>query len=437
MKNRKLYIASIIFAMLVASIGTASCGNKEDTGNSQKQTSEHKQTSNESGEDKKTSEVGGSNKTESNTGSTTSTASNTEAKGEDSEELDLENMTPEDLVKDLIDKESLTAEEVFWLDSTFRFAKFDEELNLLNEVGYKAFSLLDDKGVKYEITQEHIERLLKSEYPQLRVRGMEHTFSLFGLTEENEGLIKELIKNEQDPAVIRKAVQSLGNNGNDPEVGAFLISAAKHENPHVRDMAACWIASSWNDKMEGAVETELELMKDEEDFVAKTACKASGQLRDKRILKALEEILNDDEKYEMHGDCMVSVIHMWLDYPSHKETDKEAYKVTMDYLKKKPRNNNVPSWITVSDMAHVNKQHFDDWKKKAKYHDSKEIADVMTEIIKDKDANSLLRCGAVKVVAEHCGKKAFKDLKPIIKKLKDKEAERIMYEYTSKEKDFK
>ena len=447
MKNRRIYIAGIILAMFVASVGTSACGNKGNAGSGQKQTSEQKQTTNESKEDKKTSSAGDSNKTDSNTGSTnsaasntgstTSTASNTEAKGDASEELDYANMTEDDLVKDLIDKESLTEEEVLWLDSTFRYVDFDEYLTLPSCISYKAFSLLSDKGVKYEISDKHLETLLKSEYPQLRVRAMEHMFSFFGLSDEHKEMVKELVKTETEPAVIKEAIATLGNSGNDPEVGAFLIASAKHEDPRIRETAASWIGSYWNDKMEGAVEAELELMKDENVKVADAAYRNCEDMTDKRILEALKEALNDDEKYELHGSCMDSVIYMWLNYPSHEKYNKEAYKISMDYFKKKPRTKNVPYWIAVSHMDKINEDKFDAWKKKAKYYKPKEIVEVMTEIIKDKNADYLARCCAVDVIAKHGGKKAFKDLKPIIKKLKDEQADSIRDAYKSKEKEFK
>ena len=43
MKNRRIYIAGIILAMFVASVGTSACGNKGNAGSGQKQTSEQKQ----------------------------------------------------------------------------------------------------------------------------------------------------------------------------------------------------------------------------------------------------------------------------------------------------------------------------------------------------------------------------------------------------------
>jgi len=455
MKNRRIYIAGIILAMFVASVGTSACGNKGNAGSGQKQTSEQKQITNESKEDKKTGSTGDSNKTEnntgstnsatstiasnttSNTGSTTSTASNSEAKGDASEELDYANMTEDDLVKDLIDKESLTEEEVLWLDSTFRYVEFDKFLNLPSCISYKAFDLLNDKGVKYEFSEKNIETLLKSKYPQLRVRAMEHMFSFFGLSDEHKEMVKELVKTETEPAVIKEAIAILGNSGNDPEVGAFLIASAKHEDPRIRETAASWIGSYWNDKMEGAVEAELELMKDEDIKVADAAYRNCNNMTDKRILEALKEALNDDEKYELHGSCMDSVIYMWLNYPSHEKYNKEAYKISMDYYKKKPRTKDVPYWIAVSHLDKVNEDKFDAWKKKAKYYKPKEIVEVMTDIVKDKNADYLARCCAIDVIAKHGGKKAFKDLKPIIKKLKDEKADSIRDAYKSKEEKFK
>jgi hypothetical protein len=346
-------------------------------------------------------------------------------------------MTEDDLVKDLIDKESLTEEEVLWLDSTFRYVEFDKFLNLPYCISYKAFDLLNDKGVKYEFSEKNIETLLKSKYPQLRVRAMEHMFSFFGLSDEHKEMVKELVKTETEPAVIKEAIAILGNSGNDPEVGAFLIASAKHEDPRIRETAASWIGSYWNDKMEGAVEAELELMKDEDIKVADAAYRNCNNMTDKRILEALKEALNDDEKYELHGSCMDSVIYMWLNYPSHEKYNKEAYKISMDYYKKKPRTKDVPYWIAVSHLDKVNEDKFDAWKKKAKYYKPKEIVEVMTDIVKDKNADYLARCCAIDVIAKHGGKKAFKDLKPIIKKLKDEKADSIRDAYKSKEKKFK
>ena len=134
---------------------------------------------------------------------------------------------------------------------------------------------------------------------------------------------------------------------------------------------------------------------------------------------------------------MDSVVFMWLNYPSHEKYNKEAYKISMDYFKKKPRNDNVPYWIAVSDIDKINEDNFKAWKKKAKYYKPKEIIEVMTDIIKDTNANYLARCSAVDVIAAHGGKKAFKDLKPIIKKLKDKDSESVKEAYEIKEEELK
>ena len=425
MKHRKIYILGIILALSAVSLGTVACGNKGDAGTAKVSSTGNAQS--EKVEDKKVSEQGSSNKTDSNTGSTasntSSTASNTEANGEASEELDYANMTAEDLIKDFTGKEELSDEDYLWLISTYRYVPISDDLTMsYDNITNDAFKLLSDKKVKYSCSYENKKKLIASEYPQLRGIVLQRMESLLGKTEEDKELAKELVKTETEPFVIKTAVRTLGNSGKDPEVGKFLIAAAKHENPIVRATAASWIGSSWNKGMEGAVEAELELMKDENPDVAKTACGSCGSLTDKRILAALKEILDDGEKYKLHSGCVDSLTGMWLDYPFHKETNEKAYKICMDYYKKTPRAKNTPYWATISSMNHSAKDTFGDWKKKAKYYNPKDIVKAMTAIIKDPEPDFLCRTTAINAIEVHGGEKALKALKPVIKKLKDDNA---------------
>lgn len=433
--------------MLVASIGTASCGKKVDSGSKQQHSTA------ESGEKKSSGEAVASNKTESSTGSTksstssiisntdsinsSSAASNTEADKEEGEKLDCANMTEDDLLKDLIDKESLTEEDVLWLDSTFKYVEFGEDLTLPYCITHKAYNKLNEKGVKYQISDKLIEEELKSEYPQLRANGLEHMFSLYGLTDENKARILELLKTEKEPAVILQAIKLLANEGKDPEVGKLLLDSAKHENPFIRQEVAYALGSRQNEGMDGAIEAQLELMKDENIEVAKKAYDNCDYMDDERIMKALKDILNDESKSELHSACMDTIISMWLDYPYHERTNEEAYKICMDYFKKRPRNENVPNWETFFELKSINEDKFAEWKKKAKYYKPKEIVDVMTEIIKDPSARSLARSSAIDVVGIHGGKKAYKALKSVVNKLKDEAAKSLQSNYKSGENDYK
>lgn len=202
-------------------------------------------------------------------------------------------------------------------------------------------------------------------------------------------------------------------------------------------MAANWIGSYWNNKMEGSVEVQLALMNDEDESVAKAAYKKSEDTDDKRIMEALKEALEDPGKADLHYYCLESLLGKWFDYSEHKKTNKEAYKITMYYFKKKPRTEKVPVWMGLSNLKIISDSNFGDWKKKAKYYNPKEIVDIMRDIIKDADTDYLCRISAIEVIGKHGGKKAIKDLKPLMKKLKDDRAGAFNKDYDRIAKDYK
>lgn len=159
MKNKKIYQIGLICVLLITSLGMVACGNKAATPGTQntqvKSTGENK-TSGKLAEtvSSKPAETTSSTTSAAGTGITGSTASsNVETKTEGGDELDCANMTADDLVKDIIDKESLTEEELRQMDSTFKYVEFDENLAIPFCISYEAFNLLNKKGVAYEYTQ--------------------------------------------------------------------------------------------------------------------------------------------------------------------------------------------------------------------------------------------------------------------------------------------
>ena len=67
-------------------------------------------------------------------------------------------------------------------------------------------------------------------------------------------------------------MRALGNEGGkDAEIGKFLLDAAKNENAVVRRQAAVAIGITWNKTLDGAVDAEIELMKDSDNEVRKAA----------------------------------------------------------------------------------------------------------------------------------------------------------------------
>lgn len=400
MKKRNWYSAAILVTAGMLCLSAAACGQK---------TEETKAAM--SGEEKTAGQKSG-----------VGTEKETE------ETLDYENMTAEELIQDYEGQEKLSDEDFVRLTSTYRYVPITEnlELDYSKDITGKAFQLLDDQGIEYHCSEASMKALLGSEYPQVRGKGFEWMPDLFGLSDANAALAKEALKTEKDPYVLKAAIQALGNEGGaNPDVAAFLLAMAKHENPRVREQAAAWIGSPWNQSMEGAVEAELSLMQDEDNNVAKMACEYSGALGDDRFIAPLGEILDDNTRYELHSACMDSLARMWLDFPSHENTNPEAYRVSMEYLKKTPRDANVPAWAAISTLCDISEDSFRGWKEKADYYDAAELIDAMTEIIKDPDAAWLSRSSAIQAVKSHGGKEALEALKPVVDGLTDKDAEQL------------
>ena len=142
-------------------------------------------------------------------------------------------------------------------------------------------------------------------------------------------------------------------------------------------------------------------------------------------------MLNNPEDAELHGNGIDSLNKLWYDFPFHENTSEAAYRATMDYFKKTPRTKDVPSWTAVGSLKNKNDSHYEEWRAKATYFNADEFAQIMTDIIKDTNANSFARSGAVENIAAHCSKETFDSLAAVIDGLTDKDAKDIQDKYKS------
>ncbi|MCR4604536.1 MAG: HEAT repeat domain-containing protein [Eubacterium sp.] len=381
--------------------------------------------------------TGNENKTENTSdatsGSAAETADSTDAIGGVTKEK-YATMNEEELIDALIaDRTKVTPEEYANLISTFSFVDIEDKeddpytMTLGENITSKAIQALDSKAIPQ--LSEYLDTLLASDSPQVRGYGISLVSSLFGVSDSSLESAKKLMENETDKYVLWCATRALSNEmKKDPDVASFIFRMADNENPKVRVQAALAIGNSWSKGVDGTVDKIIAMMDDEDDSVKKAAIEYSGRLADNAVVKPLEKILKDDAKAAFHASVIKSLVSMWFDYPFHKNTNKKAYKLTMDYLKKKPRSEEQPYWTTVGSFENIAEDKFDDWKKKAKYYSADEVYKVMVDIIKDKKANWLGRAAAIKVIKEHCPKK-FKALKSVVNKLKDDKADLLKDSY--------
>ncbi len=352
--------------------------------------------------------------------------------GTTSKKLDYANMTADDLLKDIKDQQNVTLDEFVALVSTYSYVTITDDLELEDNITTEAIKKLRESKAKMPSPDEYVEPLLKSEAPQVRGYAISNVGSLFGVSGSHIAAAKEMLKTEKEPYVLCCALRALANEGGkDAEVGKFLLDSAKNENAKVRRQAALALGSSWNKSLEGAVDTMITLMSDSDTEVRKAAYEYAGGLGDEKIIEPIVTMLNNPEDAQLHGNGIDSLNKLWYDFPFHEKTSEAAYKATMDYFKTTPRTRDIPSWTAISSLKNKNDSHYDEWRAKATYFNEDEFAQIMTEIIKDTDAISFARSGAVDNIAAHCSKETFNSLAAIIDGLTDKDAKSIQDTYKS------
>ena len=83
------------------------------------------------------------------------------------DKLDYANMTADDLLAKIKNKESVTSEEMTWLVSTYSYVKIDEDkLELEDNITDEEIKKLDSKALPK--LDSYIDELFKSDAPQVR-----------------------------------------------------------------------------------------------------------------------------------------------------------------------------------------------------------------------------------------------------------------------------
>lgn len=358
------------------------------------------------------------------------TGKETETKQE-TKKIDYANMTEDDLIKEFIkDEQNITLDEFVNLASTYSYATINNKLELDENITDKAIKKLKDNKATLPAAKEFVDPLLKSDAPQVRGYAFSNIATFFGASDSHKASAKEILKTEKEPYVIKCAVKALGNEGGkDAEIGKFLLDAAKNENAVVRRQAAVALGSTWNKTLNGAVDAEIELMKDSDNDVRKAAYEYAGLLGDDRVVAPISEMLKNEADADLHSSGVKGLVWLWYDYPSHENTSEVAYRATMDYFKTTPGSDKVPAWAAVTSFINKSEKNYDAWKAKATYFNTDELYEVMLGLVKNENLGRMTRGYACKPVAVHCTRAQFDALGTVINALSDKDAKFIQDEY--------
>lgn len=363
------------------------------------------------------------------------TGKETETKQE-TKKIDYANMTEDDLIKEFIkDEQNITLDEFIDLASTYSYATINNKLELDENITDKAIKKLKENKAKLPAAKEFVEPLLKSDAPQVRGYAFSNIATFFGANDSHKASAKEILKTEKEPYVIKCAVKALGNEGGkDAEIGKFLLDAAKNENAVVRRQAAVALGSTWNKTLNGAVDAEIELMKDSDKEVRKAAYEYAGLLGDDRVVAPISEMLKNEADADLHSSGVRGLVWLWYDYPSHENTSEAAYRATIDYLKTTPGSDKVPAWAAVTSFTNKSEKNYAAWKEKATYFNTDELYEVMLGIAKNENLSRLARGYACRPVAAHCSKEQFEAFGTVVNALADKDAKFIQDEYQNQSK---
>ena len=350
---------------------------------------------------------------------------------QETKKLDYANMTEDDLIKEFIkDPQNVTLDEFINLASTYSYAKINDKLELDENITNKAIKKLRDNKAALPAAKEFVEPLLKSDSPQVRGYALSNISTLLGVGKSHMASAKELLKTEKEPYVIKCAVRALGNEGGkDAEIGKFLLDAAKNENAVVRRQAASSLGSSWNKTLDGAVDAEIELMKDSDKDVRKAAYEYAGRLGDDRVVAPIAEMLKNEADADLHSSGVRGLVWLWYDYPAHENTSEAAYRATIDYFKTTPGNDKVPAWAAVTSFTTKSERNYAAWREKATYFNTDELYEVMLGLVKNENLGRMTRGYACKPVATHCTKEQFEAFGEVVNALTDKDAKFIQQEY--------
>ena len=337
-------------------------------------------------------------------------------KVEDSVDLDYENMTAEDLLKDIKDIQDITVDEFLTLIESYKYVKMDEYFVREENITDEAFKILKEKEAIYPDTSEIIEKGLQSPVAVVRAEVLNHMVSVLGINDENVEKVLGITKTEEDPYVLYKLTNVTGHRMKKPEIADFIFKMSNHENPAVRTEAVRAISSKWSEGVDGSVERTIELMEDENIDVRKTAYKNAGSLADDRVIEPLVKALMDPEQSVFHDACMTSLTQLWIDFPSHENTSEKAYEATIDYLKFTPRSELVPNFAAISQVqtSKTEGEKFDEWKQKAFYYNPNDLVEPMFDILKDSNIDWIAGTTAMKVVKSYGTQEQFDSLKGII-----------------------
>jgi hypothetical protein len=252
---------------------------------------------------------------------------------------------------------------------------------------------------------------MKHENPAVRYTAAGLLRSFFGSKPETQDAVIKAAPEEKNPVVLAALIAAVGSSmKQNPKVAELVLKMVDHEAEQVRIESLGWLTSSWGRGVEGAVDKVLEkLQKDPSVKVQRVACENAGKTGDKRLLAIYKKMTQKpEENPDLYSSCMRGLLDMWNPFMSGDvPASVDAYKLTMNRLRDKPRSKNRPPWIIMSNFGRTPKGETP-WYKQA------EVVKALADIALDGNAHWMARTACCRALGEL---KAQKELTAIKTKL--------------------
>ncbi len=276
-----------------------------------------------------------------------------------------------------------------------------EEYKRLQTARNRNTALKDLAGMNSQVGAKFIGH----ESPTVRYQAASLMSSLFGSGQGTQKVILEAAEKEKNPVVLAKLLNVVGSShGRNAEVKTLLLKMADHDAEGVRQEAMSWFLTSFGKDVDGTFEKVLEKMdKDPSLEVRKYLCSRLYGSGDPRALPVFKKYLTGtDTPKELTEGCFAGVINAWTGFPKPKEPSREAYEITLAFLKRTPRSDVIPPWQNMSNMRAAHSEFEDkdsfgkEWHDKVKgWYKKPALLAALEQVVHDSNANWMARTGAL------------------------------------------
>lgn len=328
------------------------------------------------------------------------------------------------------DKKGLTQDEYIKLVQTFAY------VDVIN-VGYgknitlEALSIARKERPLPEYDKKVLDEIFSDPWAQVRAYTFDRISVLTKPTAEVAETVKAAFKNEKEKIAIYKGISALSSlkrygGKEDEEIVDLIVREVKSDNDDIRRKIAHEFGKEWFKGNQKVKDSLLVLMNDSKKTVAEEACESAGIHNDPKLLEESMKILGDESKAELHSACVSGFVNSWW----RGNTNEATYKYTMEYLKKTPRNENVPGWRLVTNIRISS--NLENWQDTTSpYFNRKELIEALKDIIKDPDSTRAVRVSAVGTLANHAEKEEYLAFESEIKKITGDGKEEIIKRYNN------